>query len=69
MHIAIADPTIALRAGAPYRGEPVRLPTRVCQLLVQVWLNHLERRIEQAVIRLDRAGLLDDAGHSRRHDD
>jgi hypothetical protein len=69
MHIAIADPTIALRAGALCRSEPVRLPTRLCRLLVQAWVNRLERRIERAVTRLGRAGLLDDAGQSRHRND
>ena len=36
------------------------LPGQVCRMLVQAWLRHLERRIEVAVSRLDRAGLLED---------
>jgi hypothetical protein len=64
MHVTIADPTVALPACAPYRSEPVRLPTRVCRLLVHAWLARLERRIARAVTRLDRAGLLDEAGQS-----
>jgi hypothetical protein len=68
MHIGIADPAIALRAGAPYCSEPVRLLTRVCRLWAQMWLNRLERRIERAGTRLDRAGLLDNDGRAARHD-
>ena len=63
MHIAIPA-----HAAARYRGELVGLPTRVCRLLVQAWLDRLERRIARAATRLDRAGLLDNVGHSRHHD-
>jgi uncharacterized membrane protein len=41
------------------------LPMRVFRGLVQAWARCLERRIERAVRRLDRAGLL---GRTSRRD-
>jgi hypothetical protein len=41
------------------------LPTRLCRTLVQAWLCRLERRMEHAVGRLDRAGLLEGSPRGR----
>jgi hypothetical protein len=44
------------------------LPGQICRMLVQAWLRHLERRIEVAVGRLDRAGLLEDGAPTRQRE-
>jgi len=41
---------------------------RIGRTLIEVWLQRLERRIERAAGRLDRAGLLDRNGRTRRGD-
>jgi hypothetical protein len=46
----------------------INLPRQVCRMLIQAWLRHLERRIEAAVDRLDRAGLLEDGAPARQRE-
>jgi hypothetical protein len=46
-------------------GAFTNLPTRLCRALVQAWLCRLERRMENAVGSLDRAGLLEGSPRGR----
>ncbi len=46
-------------------GQFTDLPARFCRALVQAWLRRLECRMENAVGRLDRAGLLEGSPRGR----
>ena len=59
MPAMIVSPSTVLHASGRRRGRGSRLPVRLFRILVQAWLNGLERRIHRSFGKLDRAGLLD----------
>jgi hypothetical protein len=60
MQIAIsADPVAALRSQARQQARAA-LPMRMGRFMVGLWLRHVERRIERALLELDHPGVVGD---------
>jgi hypothetical protein len=60
MQIAVsADPVAALRSQARKQARAA-LPMRMGRFMVGLWLRHVERRMERALLELDHPGVLDD---------
>ena len=60
MQIAIsADPIAALRSQAREQARAA-LPMRMGRFMLDVWLRHLDRRVERALLELDHPGVVGD---------
>ena len=60
MQIAISpDPIAALRSQAREQARTA-LPMRMGRFMLGVWLRHVERRVERALVELDHPGVVGD---------
>jgi len=62
---ATTDPVVEIRAEARRVAARPSLPAMLRRWLVHAWEHRLDRQIEQTVVRLEHAGLLDELREAR----